>query len=194
MEPSLGLETNQNKNRSEGLLASLSTKTSRRLQYEAEVAVIRKKLGTLEDIRQSLGLSRRKMAHLLMVDPSAWSRWTKPEASVPPHIYRGLQWYMALIEKQVAWHPQNSFNSGEVHKINEERLSQVQMDMNRQIAYLKKENNRLEEELSKRVAQIEEKSIDTAREHDVSVSLGWKLLVLLNFLGLFFNIVWKFLF
>jgi hypothetical protein len=38
------------------------------------------------------------MAQLLMVDPSAWTRWMKT-GQVPPHIYRSLQWYLALREK-----------------------------------------------------------------------------------------------
>lgn len=75
------------------------SKTSLRIRYEAEVELIRKKLGDLESIRESLGLSRRKMCQLLMVDPSAWTRWTNGTTKVPPHIYRALQWYLAINEK-----------------------------------------------------------------------------------------------
>lgn len=39
------------------------------------------------------------MAQLLMVDPSAWTRWTKSEDQAPPHIWRALQWYMIVQEK-----------------------------------------------------------------------------------------------
>lgn len=74
-------------------------KTALRLKYEAESEVIRRKLGDLEVIRSQLGLSQRKMAQLLLVDPSAWTRWTKGGESAPPHIYRMLQWYLALEEK-----------------------------------------------------------------------------------------------
>jgi transcriptional regulator with XRE-family HTH domain len=52
-------------------------KSSLRLKYEAETQVIERKLGDLEAIRQQLGLSQRKIAQLLLVDPSAWTRWTK---------------------------------------------------------------------------------------------------------------------
>lgn len=84
----------------------LRAKTSLRMNYEAQVAVIQKQTGNLDEIRQNLGLSQRKMAQLLMVDPSAWTRWTKKGNSPPPHIWRALQWYMALKEKIPGLTPQ----------------------------------------------------------------------------------------
>ncbi|MBK7842626.1 MAG: hypothetical protein IPJ71_02865 [Bdellovibrionales bacterium] len=167
------------------------SKTPLRLKYEAETAVIQKKIGHLEDIRNSLGLSRRKMAQLLLVDPSAWTRWTKNEDSAPPHIFRALQWYMALIDKQPGWHPQNSFNSGDVVKVQEERLNQVQSNLERQISYLKSENNRLETELIKRVEDFEDSRPPETIERQVSIELGWKLVALLNLLGLLAIFIWK---
>ncbi len=77
-------------------------KSSLRLKYEAETQVISRKLGDLESIRGQLGLSQRKMAQLLLVDPSAWTRWTKGNDEAPPHIYRMLQWYLALENKYPA--------------------------------------------------------------------------------------------
>jgi transcriptional regulator with XRE-family HTH domain len=77
-------------------------KSSLRLKYEAETHVIERKLGDLEAIREKLGLTQRKMAQLLLVDPSAWTRWTKGGDEAPPHIYRMLQWYLALEEKYPA--------------------------------------------------------------------------------------------
>ena len=75
------------------------SKTSLRMHYEAQVSVIQGQVGNLEKIRLSLGLSQRKMSQLLLVDPSSWTRWTKNEDSAPPHIWRALQWYLALREK-----------------------------------------------------------------------------------------------
>ncbi|MFM6928449.1 MAG: hypothetical protein ACKOX6_08285, partial [Bdellovibrio sp.] len=49
------------------------SKTSLRMHYEAQVAVIRRQTGDLESIRLNLGLSQRKMSQLLMVDPSSWT-------------------------------------------------------------------------------------------------------------------------
>lgn len=82
--------------------ATPRAKTSLRLKYEAESEVIRKKLGDLESIRGQLGLSQRKIAQLLLVDPSAWTRWTKSGEKAPPHVYRMLQWYLALQDKYPA--------------------------------------------------------------------------------------------
>lgn len=77
----------------------LRAKTSLRLHYEAQVEVIRRQIGGLEGARQALGLSQRKMSQLLLVDPSAWTRWVKTGEKAPPHIFRALQWYLALHEK-----------------------------------------------------------------------------------------------
>jgi transcriptional regulator with XRE-family HTH domain len=81
---------------------AVRAKTSLRIRYEAEVQVIKRKLGNLEDIRKTLGLSQRKICQLLFVDPSAWTRWTKGRDEAPPHIYRMLQWYLALEDKYPA--------------------------------------------------------------------------------------------
>lgn len=78
------------------------SKSSLRIRYEAETEVIRRKLGSLETIRGQLGISQRKMCQLLLVDPSAWSRWVREDEDAPPHIYRMLQWYLALQEKYPA--------------------------------------------------------------------------------------------
>ncbi len=85
---------------------NLKAKTSHRMQYEAQVQVIQKQTGDLEKIREKLGLSQRKICQLLMVDPSAWTRWTKNGESTPPHIYRALQWYLILSEKIPGLTPQ----------------------------------------------------------------------------------------
>lgn len=74
-------------------------RSSLRLKYEAQVEIARKQLGDLELIRMKLGLSARKICQLLLVDPSAWSRWTRDGQSAPPHVWRALQWYMMLQEK-----------------------------------------------------------------------------------------------
>lgn len=74
-------------------------RSSLRQKYEAEARVMERRLGSLEDIRAKLGLSQRKIAQLLLVDPSAWTRWTQDEGGAPPHVWRALTWYMALQEK-----------------------------------------------------------------------------------------------
>lgn len=86
-------------------------KTSLRMTYEAQSEVIRKQIGDLEQVREKLGLSARKISQLLLVDPSAWTRWTRTYAqgekdSAPPHIWRALQWYMILQDKIPGLTPQ----------------------------------------------------------------------------------------
>lgn len=76
----------------------VSVKSTSRIHYEAQAKVIQKQLGSLEEIRSNLGLSQRKICQLLLVDPSAWTRWMK-SGEAPPHIWRALQWYSALQEK-----------------------------------------------------------------------------------------------
>ena len=75
------------------------TKTSLRMHYHAQVNVIQKQYGSLENIRFRLGLSARKMCQLLLVDPSSWSRWVNKGDECPPHIWRALQWYLIVNEK-----------------------------------------------------------------------------------------------
>jgi hypothetical protein len=74
-------------------------KTEIRMHFDGEVEIIKKQIGTLEEVRIKLDLSARKMCQLLMVDPSAWNRWTTGVTPPPPHIYRALQWYMMLNDK-----------------------------------------------------------------------------------------------
>ena len=89
-----------------GFDEGVRSKTSTRIFYEAQVSVIKKQLGDLEKIRTDLGLSQRKICQLLMVDPSAWTRWNRDHEEAPPHIWRALQWYMTLQEKIPGLTPQ----------------------------------------------------------------------------------------
>lgn len=82
---------------------STRARSSLRQRYEAEAKVIERRIGGLEKARESLGLSQRKMAQLLLVDPSAWTRWTQEEGQgAPPHVWRALAWYLALQDKYPA--------------------------------------------------------------------------------------------
>lgn len=84
----------------------LRSKSAQRMNYEAQVEVIKGQIGGLDDVRARMGLSQRKMAQLLLVDPSAWTRWTSNEGQIPPHIWRSLQWYLGLQEKIPGLTPQ----------------------------------------------------------------------------------------
>jgi transcriptional regulator with XRE-family HTH domain len=122
----------QHLNESKGLDFSISETEKRarsphRIHYEAQVEVIRKQLGDLEDIRRVLGLSQRKICQLLMVDPSAWTRWTKKGESAPPHIFRALQWYMILQEKLPGLTPQY-FVGKDPEILHQNALQKIQME------------------------------------------------------------------
>ena len=108
-------------------LNSDKKKTSLRMNYEAQCDVIKQKIGSIEEVRIKLGLSRRKICQTLMVDPSAWSRWMKNEDTIPPHIYRSLQWYLELIEKEPIWHPKNHFD---LSKFSSQEITSLNVKLN----------------------------------------------------------------
>jgi hypothetical protein len=83
----------------ENMMLGERSKTSLKIHYEAQAAVIERQLEGLEGVRSKLGLSQRKMAQLLMVDPSAWTRWNRPGNRAPGIVWRALQWYMIIQEK-----------------------------------------------------------------------------------------------
>jgi len=72
----------------------LKIKPNLRQQYILEKERIQHEIGDLNQIRETLGLSQRKLCQLLLVDPSAWTRWSKTGA--PPHIYQALRWLVQL--------------------------------------------------------------------------------------------------
>ncbi len=65
-----------------------------REEYFLEKDRIVEQYGDLEKIRLALGLNRRRLCRLLLVDPSAWTRWCNDGA--PPHIYQALRWLIEL--------------------------------------------------------------------------------------------------
>lgn len=135
--------------------SSLRAKTSNRLHYEAQVEVLKKQLGNLEKIRLELGLSQRKISQLLLVDPSAWTRWNRPGEEAPPHVWRSLQWYLALREKIPGLTPQyflgqdpKVLHEKALQKIAEERSereNQLQ-SLRNSLTHLEKENLRLKKQ------------------------------------------------
>lgn len=72
----------------------LSSGSKLRSEYLQEMMQIQHELGDLNQIRINLGLSQRQLCKLLLVDPSAWTRWNKTGA--PPHIYQALKWLVEL--------------------------------------------------------------------------------------------------
>ncbi|MEK6553901.1 MAG: hypothetical protein AABZ31_01575 [Bdellovibrionota bacterium] len=163
-------------------------KTQQRIRQEAQLEVLRKKHGSLEDIRRELGFSQKQMGELLLVDASAWSRWIKPGEDAPAHIYQALDWYLEardirsvfkseltqfdFIEKSsgasvpaAALAPQSQIDSSALN----EAVSGVAEKM----ALWEIEKNQLAEKLKKSEA----------------LQAGWKLFLILNSFILFYLIV-----
>ncbi len=67
--------------------------------------LIKSQIGDIEEVRRSLGLSKRKMCQLLLIDPSTWTRWSTGKTDPPPYIYRMLQWGLAVMDKYPETHP-----------------------------------------------------------------------------------------
>lgn len=132
-------------------------KSSLRLQYEAQVRVIRGQIGDLEKVRTNLGLSQRKIAQLLLVDPSAWTRWTRAREEAPPHVWRALQWYLSLQEKNPALSPSTFLFAG-ARFPQENSLRKLESD------------SRLQEErvqqLETRIAELKAAHVTTAEHRD----------------------------
>jgi hypothetical protein len=60
-----------------------------------------------------------------LVDPSAWTRWTQAGAQPPPHIWRSLQWYLALQSHLPGLTPQHFLGSTQL-KVDTETKDQVE--------------------------------------------------------------------
>ena len=158
-------------------------KTPLRISYETEVEIIRKKIGSIDDIREGLGLSRRKMCQLLLVDPSAWTRWGRNSAQIPPHIYRSLQWYLALIEKQPEWHPKNTYLGafGET-QYQMKKIEQKWEEKLEQFNHLKINGDLDKSLVETQVSSINEKNrlLDQRLIAISQSQIGWKILLIAN--------------
>ncbi len=104
-------------------------KSSLRMKYEAEVQAVKKQNGDLEAIRRQLGLSKRKMAQLLLVDPSAWTRWTSEEGEAPPHIYRALHWYLLLQEKHPEYRSSLWLNAVATPQLSDHEIENIKAEV-----------------------------------------------------------------
>lgn len=153
------------------------SKTSLRLRFEAESKVIQSRLGSLEDIRQNLGLSRRKLAELLFVDPSAITRWQKDPASTPPWVWRSLSWYLELEEKDPNW-----------AQWREWFLKKGMREPQQQLQPTSFKNSPSEEEISflrREIDDARRENLNLKEQMDAKETLGltWKALLLMNSLA-----------
>ncbi|NQZ00711.1 MAG: hypothetical protein HRT45_08585 [Bdellovibrionales bacterium] len=189
------LQSNLKSEGIEGTGQDGKTKSSLRIKYEAEKRSLEKQLGSLEEIRSRLGLSQRKMAQLLMVDPSAWTRWIKDPDKVPPHVYRSLQWYLELTEKQPQWSPENSFGplTQKLNQKIDEAFSGDSSRLHQELASLRHEHEMKSRQIAALQESLDEQSQSFAEKvdnKDTALAI-WKLFILLNSIILFFWLVWN---
>ncbi len=173
------------------------TKSSLRLKYEAERSVLIHQLGGLEGVRNHLGLSKRKISQLLLVDPSAWTRWVKDESQAPPHIYRALQWYVELIEKRPEWSPKNSFHpyTGQFQPKFDKQWDEIQVAMEQSLVRIKNQSTDMSEKLEKSRVEWEQERVtlqERIDKKDASLTI-WKLIVLIHSCVFFFTLLWMFI-
>lgn len=134
--------------------SSPRNKTGQRMKYEAEVSLIQRQIGSLEKVRADLGLSARKICQLLLVDPSAWNRWSRPGGQAPPHIWRALQWYFIAHEKLPGLTP-NYFLDRPSIRVDTKTVQQVQglemdhKDLQQRLLALEAKADHLFQELQK---------------------------------------------
>ncbi|MDZ4676188.1 MAG: hypothetical protein SGI74_01655 [Oligoflexia bacterium] len=79
-------------------------RSSRRLRYEAQAKVFSQEKGSLDGIRNELGLRPSQICEILKVHPSAWTRWVRKNQA-PPHVFQMLEWYMELLKWRGQHHP-----------------------------------------------------------------------------------------
>lgn len=91
--------------------------------------LIKSQIGDIEEVRKGLGLSKRKMCQLLLIDPSTWTRWSTGKTTPPPYVYRMLQWGLAVMDKYPETHPLVQYENFEkVKKIEELSLRLVKLE------------------------------------------------------------------
>ena len=167
------------------------SKTALRLRYESESRVILRQFGGLEGVRKHLGLSQRKICQLLLVDPSAWTRWCRDENKVPPHVVRSLQWYLMLENKDPAWSQWRELilkrepdpQLDRWRRDLEQRLKNTQSNLKNQVAEALPTQH-LEFQAQQQQLKDENQRLAHELERQGIIGVGWKLLLLVNTLVL----------
>lgn len=93
--------TDQNNEKEDNGKKSLSARD----RNEITASMIKKQIGDIEQVRALMGLNKRKMCELLLIDPSTWTRWTTGKTNPPTWVYRTLQWGLAVMDKHPEFHP-----------------------------------------------------------------------------------------
>lgn len=159
----------------EVLRAGLSGKSEKRSKYDSVVQAIREKHGGLEAMRAKLGFTQKQMSELLLVDPSAWTRWVRDGETAPAHIYQALAWYFESrpaglrqpASREVSWKMANASIIESPETVREDVVT-------------------VEAWQREKAALLEQWS--DAQKKAVGISDGWKLFLLMNSVALIYLI------
>lgn len=128
--------------------------------YLLEKERIQNEIGDLEQIRSTLGLSQRRLCQLLLVDPSAWTRWNK--TSAPPHIFQALKWLLELRKSQPnVIEPSNLAD----------RLDYFQSSTQNKVKQLETSLDRLEKNFLFRDSSTDDRKTSTASDELINITL-----------------------
>lgn len=155
-------------------IAPQRPKSEKRLRYDEVVQGIREKHGSLEEMRKRLGYSQKQMSELLLVDPSAWTRWVKDGESAPAHIYQALAWYFdSRVDGKVASH---SDSVKEPIKSLPWQIDKIEMiESAAHSSQPVFDSEAWSEEKAQLIAELR-----NAQAKAMGVSDGWKLFLILN--------------
>lgn len=137
--------------------------------YADEVAEIRARRGDLEDIRLNLGLSKKRVSELLLVDPSAWTRWTRGVSRVPAHVYRSLDWYLGLLE-----------NDPQLQE--KQKVDRMEKEFQAQRLQFQNEMEHLKSEMHSENWREERRKLLSQLESAEKLSFAWKAMLVITFL------------
>ncbi len=146
-------------------------------KYGSAIQEIQKQHGGLEDMRVKLNISRKQICDFLMVDPSAWSRWTAGEkggdrSAVPPHVYRT----MALIMASSGVQADSAFTPATVRAV--ARVTTPPISHNPPLD----EYPQMNQALASQNETLREK-LETAQKQNEKfevLTMGWKIILILN--------------
>ncbi len=112
--------------------------------------------GSLEDVRQRLQISKKKMCEILMVNASAWGRWNSAGKAPPNHVYVTLE---LLLRSQFLARPEKSIQPN--YAVKDIGPSEHELVLGQELGKLK----------------------ETLHRQEV-LSFGWKCVLIFNSLAL----------
>lgn len=122
------------------------------------------------------------MAQLLLVDPSAWSRWVKDESKIPPHVIKALQWYLLLEQKDPVF---QQWREMILKREPDLGLDRWRRGIEEKISRIPAQNqgfSPVNDQIRERLSELQHENAKLAAEVDkrLIMGVGWKLILVLN--------------